>query len=117
MKIPAPVLNVLSSQAGFFARILANAIVCAIVAIVAKIGLDMSGEDVLKLTGTLATILGWILSDLVAQAQAKNVKQIQEALQPLVPAVRIDGHAGAVTVAAAQVVAADLTKAQAPTTP
>lgn len=105
IRLPEPVLNVLSSQAGFFARLLANALISSLVAAIAYFGFKMDGDDVLKLTGTLTTILGWFLSDWVAQQQARNVKKIQAAIQPLVPMVRTDGSARSVTVAAVEAVA------------
>lgn len=93
-------INAFAQKGGFFARIIASAIVGAITAGLARFGLEMSAADSAELGGFIALIVSGAIGEQIAAMQSKSIATMQTAVSRVDPNVQVDGHAGEITVAA-----------------
>lgn len=106
-------LNFFAKNGGTIARAIAALIAGGISQLVTRYGFELTPDQSNKIAVGVAAGVAGFIGEAVTYYQAQGIKTIQAAIQPLLPEVRTDGTAGAVTISAVQTVAAAAAKPEA----
>lgn len=110
------ILSIFATNYGTIVRFAVSAIVGSIVALLSKIGLEMSDEQVLTLAGITTAVVSGLIGEYVLKNQGEGIAKIQAYLRELSPAVFVDKWAGPATVRAVELASIAVKKAAEPET-
>jgi len=97
------VINLFSKNSGAIARAVAGVVTGAIASLLIKVfGYTLSAEENLKLIGGVTAGVTWLIGEWTTYLQNKNISALQDAMKVIDASVVVDGHIGAVTVAAVE---------------
>lgn len=97
------VINLFSKNSGAIARAVAGAVAGAVTSLLIKVfGYTLSAEENLKLIGGITAGVTWLIGEWTTYLQNKNISVLQDAMKAIDASVVVDGHIGAVTVAAVE---------------
>lgn len=97
------VINLFSKNSGAIARAVAGVVAGAITSLLIKVfGYTLSAEENLKLIGGVTAGVTWLIGEWTTYLQNKNISSLQDAMKAIDASVVVDGHIGAVTVAAVE---------------
>jgi len=101
--VMAFVINLFSKNSGAIARAVAGVVTGAIASLLIKVfGYTLSAEENLKLIGGVTAGVTWLIGEWTTYLQNKNISALQDAMKVIDASVVVDGHIGAVTVAAVE---------------
>jgi hypothetical protein len=101
--IAAFLVNIFSNNTGAIARVVAGAVVAGVTtALIKMFGYTLTEEENLKVAGYVTAGVTWSIGEVTTYLQNQNVAAMQTVLQTAFPAMGVDSHVGAQTVAAVQ---------------
>lgn len=85
-------------------RFITGGAVGLVTLLISKLGLNLSEETSIQLAAAVTAVVNWIISETVANIQAKRAKEVQEVINnvttKIIPSVKEDGQIGDQTLGA-----------------